>query len=199
MAKADKKNKEENLEKSFAHAHFSWYPGHMQKAKNEIIDNLKLIDIVIEIIDARIPNSSQNKDLQKLFVNKKKIIVLNKKDLADDNVTNEWIKKFNGNNVKALAIEANNKKFKKELITLINEECKEIKEKYSFKGRNNKTIRAMVYGIPNVGKSTFINSLSDKSSEKVENRPGVTKQNKWIHIDENIELMDTPRTIVAKA
>ena len=169
-----------------------WYPGHMAKTKQKMINDLKLVDIVIEVLDARIPISSQNSDLEKIMQSKKRIIVLNKADLADDNVTANWIKRFKENGVTAIPVEANNRKYAKKIIDVIKNESIEIANEYAKKGRNSKRIRAMVFGIPNVGKSTFINLLAGKNIVKSENRPGVTKANQWIKISDNIDLMDTP-------
>lgn len=170
----------------------NWYPGHMAKTKQNMINDLKLVDIVIEVLDARIPISSQNSDLEKIMQNKKKIIILNKADLADDNVTANWVKRFKENGITAIPVEANNRKYAKKIIDAIKNESIEIAEEYAKKGRNSKRIRVMVFGIPNVGKSTFINLLAGKNIVKSENRPGVTKANQWIKISDNIDLMDTP-------
>lgn len=178
--------------KSCASTNINWYPGHMAKTKQNMINDLKLIDIVIEVLDARIPISSQNSDLEKVMQNKKKIIILNKADLADDNVTANWVKRFKENKIIAISVESNNRKFAKRIIDVIKKESIEITEEYAKKGRVTKRIRVMVFGIPNVGKSTFINLLAGKNIVKSENRPGVTRANQWIKIAENIDLMDTP-------
>lgn len=170
----------------------NWYPGHMAKTKQNMINDLKLVDIVIEVLDDRIPISSQNSDLEKIMQNKKKIIILNKADLADDNVTANWVKRFKENGITAIPVEANNRKYAKKIIDAIKNESIEIIEEYAKKGRATKRIRVMVFGIPNVGKSTFINLLAGKNIVKSENRPGVTKANQWIKISDNIDLMDTP-------
>ena len=169
-----------------------WYPGHMAKTKKQIIEDLKLIDIVIEILDARIPIASQNPDIQESIKDKTKIIVLNKSDLADNEATKDWIEDFNDKGVTAVCVEANNGKNIKNVIALIKEKYRDVNEKYLKKGRIGKSARVMVLGIPNVGKSTFINSLAKRNTAKVGNKPGVTKQKQWIKIDDNIELMDTP-------
>lgn len=170
----------------------NWYPGHMAKTKKQIIEDLKLIDIVVEILDARMPLASVNPDIQNYIKDKKKIIILNKADLADENITNEWIKYYKSKGINAIAIEANNGKGIPKVIDCIKSEYKSIEEKYIKKGRIGKAIRIMVLGIPNVGKSTFINKLAKRNTAKVGNKPGVTKQKQWIKIDNNIELMDTP-------
>lgn len=170
----------------------NWYPGHMAKTKKQIIEDLKLIDIVIEILDARIPLASQNPDIKNCIKDKNKIIVLNKADLADNNITNKWIEFYKSNGIKAIAVESNNSKGIKEVIEAIKSEYDIIKEKYMQKGRIGRAIRVMIVGIPNVGKSTFINSIAKRNTAKVGNKPGVTKQKQWIKITNEIELMDTP-------
>ena len=170
----------------------NWFPGHMAKNKKQIIEDLKLIDVVVEVLDARIPVSSRNRDLEQYLTNKKRVIVLNKADLADTNITKMWQDKFNSQGIIAVPMEAANKKGTQDVINAIKEQAKEIVQKYAEKGRIGRSIKVMVLGIPNVGKSTFINSLSKKNVVKVENRPGVTRQKQWIKINEQIELMDTP-------
>ena len=167
----------------------NWYPGHMAKTKKQITEDLKLIDVVIEILDARIPISSRNPDLEKIIENKERIIILNKVDLADENKTKEWINLYNKNNITAIAVNSNNGNGINEVTNKIKNEYEKIKEKYIKIG---KTIKVMVIGIPNVGKSSFINKISKRNAQEVGNKPGVTKQKKWIKLDEGIELMDTP-------
>ena len=170
----------------------NWYPGHMAKTKKQLIEDLKLIDIVVEVVDARIPLASINPDIQEYIKDKTKIVVLNKADLADENETKNWVKKYNSQGITAVEVEASNGKNIQAVINKIKEEYEKIKEKYIQKGRIGKAIRVMVIGIPNVGKSTFINSLAKRNTAKVGNKPGVTKQKQWIKIDNNIEIMDTP-------
>ena len=182
-------NKEE---KSCASTSINWYPGHMAKTKKQIIEDLKLIDVVVEVLDARIPVSSRNRDLEQYIEKKKRVVVLNKADLADINITRMWQEKFKEQGIVAVPMEAANKKETQDVINAIMTQAQEIIQKYAEKGRIGRTIKVMVLGIPNVGKSTFINSLSKKNIVKVENRPGVTKQKQWIKINNQIELMDTP-------
>lgn len=170
----------------------NWYPGHMAKTKKQLIEDLKLIDIVVEVIDARIPEASINPDIQEYIKEKTKIVVLNKADLADENETKNWVKKYNSQGITAVEVEASNGKNIQSVVNKIKVEYEKIKEKYIQKGRIGKSIRVMVIGIPNVGKSTFINSLAKRNTAKVGNKPGVTKQKQWIKIDNNIEIMDTP-------
>lgn len=198
MAKADKKNKEENSEKSFAHAHFSWYPGHMAKTKREIIEDLKLIDVVIEILDARIPVSSQNPDIKNIIAKKKKIILLNKCDLADEAETKKWKENFEKNGQAVVLVNSNDGKGINQVIAKIEEVMKDEIEANEKKGRVGKIIRVLILGIPNVGKSSFINRVSKKTTAKVGNRPGVTTQKQWIRVAKNIELLDTPGVLWPK-
>ncbi|MBR3133831.1 MAG: ribosome biogenesis GTPase YlqF [Clostridia bacterium] len=179
-------------EKSLNNTVINWYPGHMAKTKRQMIEDLKIIDIVIEILDARIPIASRNPDLAEYIKNKKQIVVLNKTDLADEHITSEWIDYFKSKNIRAIAIEANSTTGVKKLLNTINTINSEVQKKYKQKGRTGYVTKAMIFGIPNVGKSTVINSLSGKKTAKVENRPGVTRQKQWIKISENIQLMDTP-------
>ncbi len=176
----------------------NWYPGHMAKTKKQIIEDLKLVDVVIELLDARIPISSQNPDIGKIITNKKRIIVLNKADLANQEETQKWIKKFKEKNIPAIEADSNQGKGINQVKQAIEKVMKEKLEEESQKGRIRKTIRVMIVGIPNVGKSSFINRLSQKSSLNVGNKPGVTKQKQWIRIDNQIELLDTPGVLWPK-
>ena len=166
--------------------------GHMKKTKEQIIKDLKLIDIIIEIVDARAPKSTQNPDVQEYSKNKPKIVVLNKSDLADENITNAWIKYYTTMGIPCIKVEATTGKGLNEIIKQIKTIYANIASKYIEKGRIGRTVKVMVLGIPNVGKSTFINSLAKRNIAKVGNMPGVTKGKQWIKIDDNIELMDTP-------
>ena len=173
-------------------ANINWYPGHMAKTKKQIIEDLKLIDIIIEILDARAPKSSQNPDVREYSKNKKKIVILNKSDLADDNITEKWLDYYKKNNTPCIKVESNTGKGMKEVINQIRLAYKEIEEKYIQKGRVGRSAKVMILGIPNVGKSTFINSLAKRNVAKVGNKPGVTKSKQWIKIENQIELLDTP-------
>ena len=183
-----------NTEKNekLPNVNYGWYPGHMAKSKKQILEDLKLIDVILEIVDARIPISSQNPDIDGYARNKKRIIILNKADLADENKTKKWIQYYEEKNQKAIAIEANTGKGMKAITDEIKLQSKEITQKNIERGRTNYTIKVMVLGIPNVGKSTFINSLAGRSVASVENKPGVTRKNQWVQIDSGIELLDTP-------
>ena len=170
----------------------------MAKTKRQIAEDLKLIDVVIELRDARIPKSSQNPDMKELIKNKKQIIVLNKSDLADEKETGRWINYFKNKGLSAISVDSNSGKginnIEKEIQKLMQKEIEEGKQK----GRIGKTIRVLVLGIPNVGKSSFINRISKKTSMQVGNKPGVTKQKQWIRLSNNIELLDTPGVLWPK-
>ena len=176
----------------------NWYPGHMVKTKRQIIEDLKLIDIVIELLDARIPISSRNPDIAQITKNKKKIIVLNKCDLADEKENKKWISYFNTHGIPAVITDSNSGYGIDNLIKKVEEIMKIEKEQMMIKGRTGKKIRAMILGIPNVGKSSLINRISKKSTANVGNKPGVTKQKQWIRINEKIELLDTPGVLWPK-
>lgn len=188
--RAEKKNNDN--QKSFSKFSISWYPGHMLKTKKQIIEDLKLIDVVIEILDARIPMSSQNPDIKVITQNKKKIILLNKSDMADDNETKKWQKYFETNDIPTIITNANLGNGVKEIIEKVKSIMSDDLKKAVDKGRQNKNIRLMVVGIPNVGKSSIINRLTNRKTAEVGNKPGVTKQKQWVRIDNNIELLDTP-------
>lgn len=176
----------------------NWYPGHMAKTKKQIIEDLKLIDVVIELLDARIPIASQNPDLKEIVGNKKKIIVLNKCDLADERENKKWVTYFEKDGVKAILTDANSGYGIQEVIRGIENIMKEDLQKEALKGRVGRPIRVMILGIPNVGKSSFINRVSKKTSAGVGNKPGVTRQKQWIRLQNNIELLDTPGVLWPK-
>jgi len=170
----------------------------MAKTKRQIADDLRLIDVVIEILDARIPISSQNPDMKQLIKNKKKIYVLNKSDLADERETSKWIQKFKSKNSSAISVCSNSGNGINNVIKEIEKIMEEEIELNKQKGRTGKAIRVLVLGIPNVGKSSFINRISKKNTMEVGNRPGVTKQKQWIRLSNNIELLDTPGVLWPK-
>lgn len=188
----------ENKEKIQSQMNINWYPGHMAKTKRQIIEDLKLVDLVVEVLDARIPISSQNPDIQEYIKNKNKIEVLNKADLADDTQTANWVKYFEKNNIPAVITDSNSGKGIREVIKKINTVSAETKEKSAQKGRAGRSIRVLVLGIPNVGKSSFINRVSKKTSMRVGNKPGVTKNKQWIRLTSNVELLDTPGVLWPK-
>ena len=176
----------------------NWYPGHMAKTKKQIIEDLKLIDVVVEILDARIPRSSRNPDLQEWTKNKKKIIVLNKSDLADEKQNLKWVQYFKSKGIIATIVDSNTGKGIQETIKQIEKICEDTQNTYNNKGRTGKSIRVMVLGIPNVGKSSFINRITKKTSTQVGNKPGVTRQKQWVQVNKNIQLLDTPGVLWPK-
>ena len=169
-----------------------WYPGHMTKAKRMMQEDIKLIDIVIELLDARVPLSSRNPDIDSLANNKYRLVLLNKCDLADNSVTAKWENYFKEQGMLVVKINARDGQGMKAITAKIQEACKEKIERDRKRGILNRPIRAMIVGIPNVGKSTFINSYAKKACTKVGNKPGVTKGKQWIRINKNVELLDTP-------
>ena len=183
---------ENKEEKDFRPARFSWYPGHMAKTKREISEDLKLIDVVVELLDSRIPLSSQNPDIAELTKGKKKIIVLNKTDLADNMQNEAWKKYFNSNGQVCILTDSNLGKGINEVTKAIEEIMKEDLKKYAEKGRTGRKIKAMILGIPNVGKSSFINRIVKTNRLEVGNKPGVTRKKQWISINDKINLLDTP-------
>lgn len=170
----------------------NWYPGHMKKTKELLHENLKLVNIVIEVIDARIPISSKNPDFDILFKDKKRLIVLNKYDLADPIANKNWEEYYKNKGWTVVLYNSTNNKELRKLEKAIAEASREIIERYKKRGLLNKTIKAMIVGIPNVGKSTLINSIAKKKSAKTGNMPGVTKGKQWIRLSGNIDLLDTP-------
>jgi len=170
----------------------NWYPGHMKKTKDLLQENIKLVNIVIEVIDARIPISSKNPDFDNLFRDKKRLIVLNKYDLADPNLNKAWEAYYRSKGWSVVLYNSTNNKELRKLDNAIAEASKEIVERYKKRGLLNRTIKAMIVGIPNVGKSTLINSIVKRKSAKTGNMPGVTKGKQWIRLTGNIDLLDTP-------
>ncbi|MCQ2492225.1 MAG: ribosome biogenesis GTPase YlqF [Lachnospiraceae bacterium] len=172
--------------------HFQWYPGHMTKAKRMMQENIKLIDIVVELVDARVPLSSKNPDIDDLARNKFRVILLNKTDLADAAATAKWEEYFKNKGFAVAKVNSQRGTGVKAVNGVIMDACKEKIERDRRRGIKNRPIRAMIVGIPNVGKSTFINSFAGKACAKTGNKPGVTKGKQWIKLNKNIELLDTP-------
>lgn len=175
----------------------NWYPGHMAKTRRQIENDLKLIDVVIELIDSRIPISSRNPDIKKLINNKKRIIVLNKSDMADDVQNKKWAEKLS-NEAPTIITDCNSGKGIDKISKKIDELMKDEIERQKARGRINKTIRVIILGIPNVGKSTLINKMAKSNRLVTGNKPGVTKSNQWIRISKNQELLDTPGVLWPK-
>lgn len=172
--------------------HVQWYPGHMTKAKRMMQENMKLIDLIIELADARIPESSRNPDIDELGKNKSRVILLNKADLAEESWNKAWADYYREKGYLAVNVNSRKNGTMKPVQEVIREACKEKIERDRRRGILNRPVRAMVVGIPNVGKSTFINSLAGKACAKTGNTPGVTKGKQWIRLNRQVELLDTP-------
>lgn len=175
----------------------NWYPGHMAKTRKQIEEDLKLIDVVIELLDSRIPVASRNPDIKNLTKNKKRIILLNKCDLSDEKINQKWVEKLS-KEAPVILTDSNTGKGIDKVSRKIDELMKEEIAKQAARGRINKTIRVMILGIPNVGKSSFINRIAKKNKLEVGNKPGVTKSKQWIRIGKNQELLDTPGVLWPK-
>ncbi|MBF0713455.1 ribosome biogenesis GTPase YlqF [Gemella sp. GH3] len=175
-----------------------WFPGHMAKATREVREKLKLVDIVFELVDARCPLSSHNMYLDEVVKDKKKIIIFNKIDLCDKKETAKWKKYFEENGYKAVYSDSKNSKNLNDIINSAREELSEKLERMIEKGIKPRAIRTMVIGVPNVGKSTFINKVINKNVANTANRPGVTKKQQWLKLNKNIELLDTPGILMPK-
>lgn len=173
-------------------ATIQWYPGHMNKARNQLEDKLNLIDVLVEVLDARIPESSRNPMIEELVGNKPHIIILNKADLADPNLTKEWAKKLSGANKYVLALDSLHNTNMQKLISLVKKASAEKTKKLEARGASNPTIRIALAGIPNCGKSTVINRLVGRNVAEVGNKPGVTKGQRWLKTNANIQVLDTP-------
>ncbi len=171
---------------------FQWYPGHMTKAKRAMQEDLKLIDVIVELVDARVPSSSKNPDIDQMANGKARIILLNKYDLADEEKTLQWMKYYKSKGFFAVKLNSKSGEGIKAVRNTIQKACQVKIERDRRRGILNRPIRAMIVGIPNVGKSTFINSFAKKACTKTGNRPGVTKGKQWIRLNKNVELLDTP-------
>ncbi len=171
---------------------FQWYPGHMTKAKRAMQEDIKLIDVIIELVDSRVPLSSKNPDIDTLANGKSRILLMNKYDLADKAVSDKWAQYYESKGYFVTAVNSKNGKGVKAVNDVIQKACKEKIERDRKRGILNRPIRAMIVGIPNVGKSTFINSFAGKACAKTGNKPGVTKGKQWIRLNKSVELLDTP-------
>ena len=178
--------------------YIQWFPGHMTKTRRQMEKELALVDAVAEIVDARIPASSRNPDIPKLLGKKPMLVILNKCDMADGDVTAEWIKWFENQNIRAIAVDCRTGKGLDRFVPTVKDMLKEKIEANRNKGMAGKPLRLMVVGIPNVGKSTFINRMAGSNKAKAENRPGVTRGNQWFTVDRQLELLDTPGVLWPK-
>ncbi|MBO6232599.1 MAG: ribosome biogenesis GTPase YlqF [Clostridia bacterium] len=176
----------------------NWFPGHMAKTRREISEDLKLVDVVVELLDARIPISSQNPEIAKITKGKKKLIVLNKIDLANEKENQNWVKYFEHKNIPVCLVDSNSGKGIEQVIRQIEKMMQAEQERLAEKGRIGRKIRVMIVGIPNVGKSSFINRIAKKATAGVGNKPGFTKKKQWIRINEKVELLDTPGVLWPK-
>lgn len=177
---------------------YQWYPGHMTKAVRSMQEDIKLVDLVVEVLDARIPISSRNPDIDNLANNKARLVLLNKADLADNKYNEKWVTYFKEKGITALLINAKTGNGLKGIQAAVQEACKEKIERDRRRGIKNRPVRAMVVGIPNVGKSTFINAYAGRACAKTGNKPGVTKGKQWIRLGKNLELLDTPGILWSK-
>ncbi len=175
-----------------------WFPGHMTKTKRQIQASLKLVDAVAEILDARIPLSSKNPDLQKLIQNKPKVVLLNKCDMANQTATSRWIDYYASQGITAVAVDCKSGRGLNKFAPAVNNVLSDRRERLKAKGMVNPMLRIMIVGIPNVGKSSFINRVAKQNRAKVEDRPGVTRGNQWYSIAKNIEMLDTPGVLWPK-
>ena len=171
---------------------YQWYPGHMTKAVRSMQEDIKLVDLVVEVLDARIPISSRNPDIDSLANNKARLVLLNKADLADNKYNEKWVAYFKDKGITALLINAKTGNGLKGIQAAVQEACKEKIQRDRKRGIKNRPVRAMVVGIPNVGKSTFINAYAGRACAKTGNKPGVTKGKQWIRLGKNLERLDTP-------
>ncbi len=171
---------------------YQWYPGHMTKAKRMMEENIKLIDLIIELVDARIPLASRNPDIDELGKGKSRIVLLNKSDLADADCNQQWIRYFQESGVHVLEVNSRTGAGVRDISPLVRAACAQKLERDRKRGIVNRPVRAMVVGIPNVGKSTFINSFTGRACTKTGNKPGVTKGKQWIRLSKTLELLDTP-------
>lgn len=177
---------------------YQWYPGHMTKAMRMMQENIGLVDVIIELTDARIPMAGRNPDIDKLGQNKSRLVILNKCDLADPEVNKEWVKYFEDQGIRVMEMNSKENGRVRQVLDQVTESCREKIERDKKRGIVNRPIRAMVAGIPNVGKSTFINKISGKAAAKTGNKPGVTKGKQWIMLGKNLQLLDTPGVLWPK-
>ena len=179
-------------ESSYEKMNIQWFPGHMTKAQRMIEENLKLVDAVCEILDARIPRSSRNPDIDRLAGDKPRLLILNRVDLADPEATARWRRHFEGQGFSVLETDAKSGRGVKEFVPAVRRLLKDKLEQYEAKGQGGRPLRVMILGIPNVGKSTFINKVAGRKAAVAGDKPGVTRGKQWINIDKGLDLLDTP-------
>ncbi len=178
--------------------HIQWFPGHMTRTRRRIIDRLPLVDLVAEVIDARIPVSSRNPDIDSIVAGKPRLIVLNKSDIADDSATKAWLSHFSAKGIPAIAVDCKSGQGVQRFVPLVREILKERIAAWEQRGMSNRALRVMVVGIPNCGKSSFINRLTRGGKAKAEDRPGVTRDQQWFVIEGGAQLLDTPGVLWPK-
>ena len=178
--------------------HIHWFPGHMAKARRMMEDHIKKVDVIIELLDARIPRSSANPMIRELVGNKPHVVLLNKVDLADPKVTKEWIQFFKGEGIDVITVDAKTGRGQKELLKAVEKKSAPIIERWTKKGMKARAVRTMILGIPNVGKSTLINSLAGRAAAAVADKAGKTRGQQWVRIGKNLELLDTPGVLWPK-
>lgn len=192
MARGDKMRSDYDDYLRDDNLHINWYPGHMKKTKDLVRNNLKLVDVVVELLDARIPYSSRNPDIDKFVGTKPRVVVLNKSDMADPNKLNQWVDYYKKRGIKAIPVDTLKGKGVNNIIQECKNETKEMMENLVRKGRIERPIRIMIVGVPNVGKSSLINKLTGRKSTQTGDKPGVTKGKQWVRLKGNLELLDTP-------
>lgn len=186
------------MEQSSSNTNINWFPGHMAKTRRQIGESLGMVDVAAEILDARIPLSSSNPEIDKILSSKPRIVVLNKIDLSDNKKNKQWLEFYKGKGIECVAFSNKDSLGKAAFVSKVFQVMKPKIDSWKSKGIINRSIRVMVVGIPNVGKSSFINKLCKNSKAKVENRPGVTRHNQWFSVDKGIQLLDTPGVLWPK-
>lgn len=196
--KARAENVKGNNQEGFSNVSVNWFPGHMAKTRRLIKESLPFVDLVTEIVDARIPMSSSNPELNEMIGSKPRIVLLNKCDVADEKVTAKWVEFYKRNGIYALPVDCRSGKGLGAYLPLVREVLKEKIKRNNEKGMSGKPLRVMVVGIPNTGKSSFINKMAGKNRAKVADKPGVTRSNSWFAVGSGIELLDTPGVLWPK-
>lgn len=189
---------ENKAKKNDSDMHINWYPGHMKKTREEIIENMRLVDVAIEIVDARAPYSSSNPDIDQMIAKLPKVVVLNKEDLAEERETRNWMSSYRRRQIEAVSVNSINGRGIRELMQALERQSEELFEKLQSKGRKKRALRVIIVGIPNVGKSSLINRMVGKKTAKTGDRPGITRGKQWIKLKGDMELLDTPGVLWPK-